>query len=88
MILGFANQGYDGLMTPYVARYFDQVEDVWNRRTSELAQNMVVGPVPELGLGDRRRRRSPRPMSSWPAAACRPHCADWSAKAGPTWRGR
>ncbi len=46
VILGFPNQGYDGLMTPYVARYFDQVEEVWNRRTSELAQNMVVGLFP------------------------------------------
>jgi aminopeptidase N len=33
-------------MTPYVSRYFDQVEKVWNRRTSELAQNMVIGMFP------------------------------------------
>jgi aminopeptidase N len=46
VIIGFANQGYDGLMTPYVQRYFEQVEDVWNRRTSELAQNMVSGLFP------------------------------------------
>jgi aminopeptidase N len=46
VIIGFANQGYDGLMAPYVPRYFEQVEDVWNRRTSELAQNMVSGMFP------------------------------------------
>jgi aminopeptidase N len=46
VILGFPNQSHDGLMSQYVQRYFDQVEDVWNRRTSELAQNMVVGMFP------------------------------------------
>jgi aminopeptidase N len=46
VILGFPNQNHDGLMSQYVQRYFDQVEDVWNRRTSELAQNMVVGMFP------------------------------------------
>ena len=53
-------------MAPYVQRYFDQVEDVWNRRTSELAQNMVSGHVPELGVGDRpgHRRRGRRSSST------------------------
>ncbi len=46
VIGGFANQNYDGLMTPYVPRYFAEIEGVWNRRTSELAQNVVVGMFP------------------------------------------
>jgi aminopeptidase N len=46
VIMGFPNQGYDGLMNPYVQRYFDEIEDVWQRRTSELAQNVVVGMFP------------------------------------------
>ena len=46
VIVGFPNQGYDGLMDRYVTRYFDRVEDVWHRRTSELAQNVVTGMFP------------------------------------------
>ena len=29
-----------------MARYFAEVTDVWSRRTSELAQNVVVGLFP------------------------------------------
>jgi aminopeptidase N len=46
VILGFPNQGYEGLLDSYIPRYFEQIEDVWNRRTSELAQNVVVGMFP------------------------------------------
>jgi aminopeptidase N len=46
VILGFPNQVHDGLLTPYVQRYFEQIQDVWERRTSELAQNVVVGLFP------------------------------------------
>jgi aminopeptidase N len=46
VIAGFANPIHDELVVPYVARYFEQVEDVWARRTSELAQNVVVGLFP------------------------------------------
>jgi aminopeptidase N len=31
---------------PYVARYFADIPGVWARRTSELAQNAVVGLFP------------------------------------------
>jgi aminopeptidase N len=46
VIVGFANQNHDELLTPYITRYFEQVHEVWDRRTSELAQNMVVGMFP------------------------------------------
>jgi aminopeptidase N len=46
VIAGFASSLHGELIAPYAARYFDEVEDVWSRRTSELAQNVVVGLFP------------------------------------------
>ena len=58
--------------------------DVWERRTSELAQNVVGRAVPDLDVDDLagdggRGRRVPRP-----ATTCRRRCAGWSARAAPT----
>jgi aminopeptidase N len=46
VILGFAHSTQGELIKPYVERYFAEVEAVWQRRTSELAQNVVVGLFP------------------------------------------
>jgi len=46
VIAGFANPLQGELVFPYVDRYFAEVKDVWARRTSELAQNVVVGLFP------------------------------------------
>ena len=46
VIAGFAPSSQGELVRPYVARYFDEVREVWQRRTSELAQNVVVGLFP------------------------------------------
>jgi len=46
VIAGFAHPLHGDLIAPYAARYFAQVADVWRRRTSELAQNVVVGLFP------------------------------------------
>jgi aminopeptidase N len=46
VIAGFAHQLHGELLKPYVARYFAEIADVWERRTSELAQNVVVGLFP------------------------------------------
>jgi aminopeptidase N len=46
LIAGFAHPTQGDLLRPYVQRYFDSVVDVWERRTSELAQNVVVGLFP------------------------------------------
>jgi aminopeptidase N len=46
VIAGFAHPTQGELLTPYVAKYFAEVFDVWQRRTSELAQNVVVGLFP------------------------------------------
>jgi aminopeptidase N len=46
VIAGFGSSLHGELIAPYAERYFEQVEDVWSRRTSELAQNVVVGLFP------------------------------------------
>ena len=46
VINGFAHRSQGELVAPYVQRYFDEVADVWDRRTNELAQNVVVGLFP------------------------------------------
>ena len=46
VIGGFAHPTQGALVAPYVARYFADIRGVWDRRTSELAQNVVVGLFP------------------------------------------
>jgi aminopeptidase N len=46
VIRGFAHQTQSELNAPYMRRYFNEVADVWERRTSELAQAVVVGMFP------------------------------------------
>jgi aminopeptidase N len=46
VIGGFAHPLHGELVRPYAERYFAEVADVWSRRTSELAQNVVVGLFP------------------------------------------
>jgi len=46
VIVGFAHSTQGELIAPYMQRYFDTVFDVWQRRSSEIAQNVVVGLFP------------------------------------------
>jgi aminopeptidase N len=46
VIAGFARQTQGELIKPYVERYFADVMGVWERRTSELAQNVLIGLFP------------------------------------------
>ena len=46
IIRGFAHATQGQLLEPYAQRYFDTVPAVWERRTSELAQNVVIGLFP------------------------------------------
>ncbi|WP_431941529.1 aminopeptidase N [Nocardia grenadensis] len=49
---GFAPAGQDSLLTPFVARYFDEIPAVWERRSSEVAQTVVVGLYPAWDISD------------------------------------
>jgi aminopeptidase N len=46
IIAGFAHPTQGELLRPYVERYFADVRGVWERRTNELAQSVVVGLFP------------------------------------------
>ncbi|NLE78984.1 MAG: aminopeptidase N [Rhodococcus sp.] len=47
---GFAGAGQSELLEPYVARYFADVLGVWERRSSEVAQTVVVGLYPSWSI--------------------------------------
>ena len=47
-IAGFQQVGQRELLRPYVDRYFAAVERLWADRTTEMAQNLVVGLYPAL----------------------------------------
>jgi aminopeptidase N len=46
VIAGFSYPTQGELVAPYRERYFADVRGVWERRTSELAQNVVIGLFP------------------------------------------
>jgi aminopeptidase N len=45
---GFQDPDHRELLAPYVERYFSSVGRIWDERTSEMAQNIVVGMYPAL----------------------------------------
>jgi aminopeptidase N len=47
IIGGFFHPAQEALTTPYLSRYFAVIGEVWERRTSEIAQNVVVGLFPD-----------------------------------------
>jgi aminopeptidase N len=47
---GFAPTGQNELLTPYVDRYFAEVPGVWDRRSSEVAQTVVIGLYPAWAI--------------------------------------
>ncbi|HET8582200.1 MAG TPA: aminopeptidase N [Jatrophihabitans sp.] len=46
VIRGFAHPTQGELIKPYMQRYFADAPGVWERRTSELAQNVIIGLFP------------------------------------------
>ena len=52
IIGGFAREGQDELLEPYVARYFADIAAVWERRSSEVAQTVVVGLYPSWSISE------------------------------------
>ncbi|MGH3610938.1 MAG: ERAP1-like C-terminal domain-containing protein, partial [Pseudonocardiaceae bacterium] len=53
IIGGFNHPGQKQLLTPYLDRYFTEIADVWDRRTSERAQSCVVGLFPSWAVEQR-----------------------------------
>ncbi|SDG19146.1 aminopeptidase N [Lentzea fradiae] len=50
IIAGISHPGQKELLAPYVERYFADVKGVWDRRSSERAQSMVVGMFPAWAI--------------------------------------
>ncbi|ONI85641.1 aminopeptidase N [Saccharothrix sp. ALI-22-I] len=50
IIGGIQHPGQKALLQPFVARYFADVANVWERRSSERAQSMVVGLFPSWSI--------------------------------------
>ncbi|GAB09614.1 aminopeptidase N [Gordonia araii NBRC 100433] len=49
---GFVRPGQAELLAPYADQYFATVADVWARRSSEVAQTVVVGLYPGWDISD------------------------------------
>ncbi|GGK64262.1 aminopeptidase N [Nocardia camponoti] len=49
---GFAPVGQSELLAPFVDRYFADVPAVWDRRSSEVAQTVVVGLYPHWAISE------------------------------------
>ncbi|WP_237573399.1 aminopeptidase N [Mycolicibacterium lacusdiani] len=43
---GFARPGQGDLLAPFTAKYFEAISGVWERRSSEVAQTVVIGLYP------------------------------------------
>ncbi|GAA0242582.1 aminopeptidase N [Saccharothrix mutabilis subsp. mutabilis] len=50
IVAGIQHPGQKELLQPFVARYFADVADVWERRSSERAQSMVIGLFPSWSI--------------------------------------
>ncbi|AOP45833.1 aminopeptidase N [Streptomyces lydicus] len=48
VIGGFVQTDQRELLAPYTAKYFEAVKDIWNSRSHEMAQQIVVGLYPAL----------------------------------------
>jgi len=50
IIAGFVAPGQSGLLQPFTRRYFEAIPGVWERRSSEVAQTVVVGLYPSWDI--------------------------------------
>ena len=52
IIAGFQHPAQRELLAPYVQRYFESIDEVWQRRSSERAQPTVIGLFPSWAVTD------------------------------------
>jgi aminopeptidase N len=52
IISGFVEPGQAELLKPFGARYFAAIAGIWERRSSEVAQTVVVGLYPSWDISD------------------------------------
>ncbi|MFI9504968.1 aminopeptidase N [Nocardia sp. NPDC052566] len=49
---GFAPAGQGELLAPFVDRYFAEIAEVWEKRSNEVAQTVVVGLYPSWAISE------------------------------------
>ena len=84
IVTGFVQPGQAALLQPFTAKYFDAIAGVWERRSSEVAQTVVIGLYPSWDVNQAGSTR--RTGSS--AGTCRPRCDAWCSRAARAWSGR
>jgi aminopeptidase N len=52
IIAGFVKPGQGELLKPFGARYFAAIRGIWERRSSEVAQTVVIGLYPSWDISD------------------------------------
>jgi len=52
IIAGFVQPGQAELLKPFGARYFAAIRGIWERRSSEVAQTVVIGLYPSWDISD------------------------------------
>ncbi|MFZ0835446.1 MAG: ERAP1-like C-terminal domain-containing protein, partial [Mycobacterium sp.] len=52
MIGGFVAPGQAELLRPFTSRYFHAILGVWERRSSEVAQTVVIGLYPSWDISE------------------------------------
>jgi aminopeptidase N len=52
IIAGFVAPGQGELLKPFTARYFEAIPGIWARRSSEVAQTVVIGFYPHWDISD------------------------------------
>jgi aminopeptidase N len=52
IIAGFVRPGQGELLKPFGARYFAAIRGIWERRSSEVAQTVVIGLYPSWDISD------------------------------------
>ena len=87
VIGGFARDGQQELLRPFVERYFASLTDVWSARTNETAQSIVIGLFPTL-LAEQSTVDVGGRAGSTRTAARRRRCAVWSSRPATEWPGR
>jgi aminopeptidase N len=50
IIGGFAQPGQQALLQPFTSKYFEAIPGVWERRSSEVAQTVVIGLYPSWDI--------------------------------------
>ncbi|MGH3983984.1 MAG: aminopeptidase N [Pseudonocardiaceae bacterium] len=68
IISGFSHYAHKQLLNPYLDRYFHEIAEVWERRTSERAQSCVLGLFPSWVV----EQRCVDLASTWLEAGDRP----------------